>query len=119
MLMRMRHELSPKGLQLVAQHGATDSDFNTACRLIMPENGHAFHSLAQISCSAERGPVQYANSAGETQRFAAIFPSNKFPTKSRMYRVFKGGEREVVTTISFGLFSAARVGVDRGECVGG
>jgi hypothetical protein len=66
----MRHELSQKGSQLIAQHGATDSDFNTACRLILPENGHAFHSLGQISCSAEGGPAQYANSAGETQRFA-------------------------------------------------
>jgi hypothetical protein len=49
----MRHELSQKGLQLIAQHRAADSDFNTACRLILPENGHAFHSLDQISCSAE------------------------------------------------------------------
>ncbi len=30
-----------------------------------------------------------------------------FPTKSRKYCVFKGGEREVVTTFPFGLFSAA------------
>ena len=42
-----------------------------------------------------------------------------FPTKSRKYRVFKGGEREVVTTFPFGLFSAAGVVGDRGESVGG
>ena len=29
-----------------------------------------------------------------------------FPTKSRMYRVFKDGEHKVVTTFQFGLFWA-------------
>jgi len=53
--------------------------------------------------------VKIAGARFEHRLFHCVLTYPKFPTKSQMYSVFRGGECEVVTTFQFGLFSAAGV----------